>query len=1135
MIRIYDKEERLFTSLGIGSLDDAIESIVIEEINGSYELEMDYPISGRHYNSIKLKNLIFCKPNPYSDPEPFRIYSITKPINGIVTISAEHISYDMSGITVLPKRNEENDIISYGDKKQGYIDDEEKDGYYLDDILNEINESSIILESNNKNLFTLHRNIDKNNIFREEGYYISMPMNLRSILGGSDGSILDTYKGEWKFSKFNAYLYNKRGVDRGLTIRYGKNMVDLEQEINSNNQFTGIFPFYSKTYTESNTTNSYIFQNAYVRDSSGSPFKHDWLTLMNTSVGDQFMGVLPTAMIPLIESSQILVSGATKYITKLIAVEIQTPGEYKGKLFAFKKNRFEDRNLFEVYISGRVIEDDEEIITNIVWAADNTPMNPQISCSNIICIVKGVFNQSTGDITHDTKYLNKNIIYDCVLEQYEEYTSDGFYTEVYKVTPEILEEFDENYDEPFIKNGKTYVKPRKPAQVTTTIDKYIYHDLIDYTPGESPIHPFENGIFYVNNDAKQSKNQKILSLDLTSEFDEIENFEPNEMNQEWLFDKAEQYMKDKDLTKIKESITISFIKLSDSPEYAHFKELEKVELGDVINVIYEDLGVRSKHRVISTEYNVLTDSYNEIELGDKVGDISNTVVITGDNISSLKNDAEYGDKEYIKRLIVENLDTINATIENAIIGYLEVSNANIDQVIARLLTSDNATIKQVLKAGNIEVTGHIEALSGNIGGSKIQNGELIVSTRIAIGEDQYENVVFEVTKDGKVTARDLHIKGGTIEVGDDFEVNQDGEITARDIKISGGEISVGGRFSLKDDGELIVNNIKIYNSYDSSSYINIDLDGLDITVPVRFNTVEVVDSIETNKLKFKLGDNLSEMGIISNGTSNYGVVTVQGTINPLIEPDPINPGSYIQKISIETSTNVLESRPFNIKYTVAISIPGELDKLNVRDTVLTIHPKDLPLYLGDYAQTYIELADYESIIHMTVKPSSFLQIIPGIPAEQYYQYVNRTFGPLEDETIDLGLEERRWEDIYSVNAPNSNSDRNVKKDINYDISNYDELFDRLKPVSFKFKNGTSGRTHMGFISQDLKDILEDIGMDTKELAAYTRSKKVIDKPEEELTDDDYKYGIRYSEFIALLVDQVQKLKQEVKELKTKIE
>ena len=153
-------------------------------------------------------------------------------------------------------------------------------------------------------------------------------------------------------------------------------------------------------------------------------------------------------------------------------------------------------------------------------------------------------------------------------------------------------------------------------------------------------------------------------MDLTEGLDDIPNLQPTDITKEHIFNKAEQYLKDNDFTKIKESITISFIKLSDSPEYAHFKDLEIVELGDEISVIYEELGVNSKHRVISTEYNVLTNSYNEIELGDVLEKITNNVVSRGDNISALKNDVNYADKTYVVDFIAENAEIINAQIQN---------------------------------------------------------------------------------------------------------------------------------------------------------------------------------------------------------------------------------------------------------------------------------------------------------------------------------------------------------------------------------------------------------------------------------------------------------------------------------------
>ena len=173
------------------------------------------------------------------------------------------------------------------------------------------------------------------------------------------------------------------------------------------------------------------------------------------------------------------------------------------------------------------------------------------------------------------------------------------------------------------------------------LKKYVYLDLVDGNDletevGSDIVFDPTSGILYINQELKDREVQNIFALDMTSDLDKIENTEPGTMTQEMLFNKAEQYLKDNDYTEIKETITVSFIQMSNSPEYKQFKDLEVVQLGDEITVIYENLGVNTKRRVIYTEYDVLANSYSEIELGDKAGTITNNVISTGDNITSLK-------------------------------------------------------------------------------------------------------------------------------------------------------------------------------------------------------------------------------------------------------------------------------------------------------------------------------------------------------------------------------------------------------------------------------------------------------------------------------------------------------------------
>ena len=102
MILLFPQDETIFDNNGIGALSDAISCTVTEERNGIFELEMQYPITGIHYAELTNRNILLVKPSPYHDPEPFRIYRITKPLTGRITIYAQHISYDLSGIVVSP-------------------------------------------------------------------------------------------------------------------------------------------------------------------------------------------------------------------------------------------------------------------------------------------------------------------------------------------------------------------------------------------------------------------------------------------------------------------------------------------------------------------------------------------------------------------------------------------------------------------------------------------------------------------------------------------------------------------------------------------------------------------------------------------------------------------------------------------------------------------------------------------------------------------------------------------------------------------------------------------------------------------------------------------------------------------------
>lgn len=217
MIVLFEHNEQAFTSNGLGALPDAASCIVTEERNGEYEVEMEYPLTGRHFSDIEKRRILFVKPNPYDDPQPFRIYSITKPINGIVTIHAAHISYDTSGSIVKLFPADAGSASAAMSYLKNY--------------------------SVPPTPFTFFTNVEKTGTMS-----VPKPSSIRSLLGGSDGSMLDTFGGEYLFDKWTISLLASRGANRGVTIRYGKNMTDLEQEDNDTDFYTGVYPYW---YSES--------------------------------------------------------------------------------------------------------------------------------------------------------------------------------------------------------------------------------------------------------------------------------------------------------------------------------------------------------------------------------------------------------------------------------------------------------------------------------------------------------------------------------------------------------------------------------------------------------------------------------------------------------------------------------------------------------------------------------------------------------------------------------------------------------------------------------------------------------------------------------------------------------------------
>lgn len=209
---LYKANEKSFTTNGVGRLSDAISCIVIEERNGVYELEMEYPIDGIHFSDIEEEMLIYAKPFDGGTNQIFRIYKIEKPINGKTTIYAEHISYLLNHEVVMP--------FKAGSCTEAFVQIKTKAA------------SAIPFTFWTDKSVTANMNVEQ-------------PIEIRSLLGGTSGSILDVYgTGDYEFDNFTVRFHTNRGADNGVTLRYAKNITDLTGTMDIQGVYTGIVPYW---------------------------------------------------------------------------------------------------------------------------------------------------------------------------------------------------------------------------------------------------------------------------------------------------------------------------------------------------------------------------------------------------------------------------------------------------------------------------------------------------------------------------------------------------------------------------------------------------------------------------------------------------------------------------------------------------------------------------------------------------------------------------------------------------------------------------------------------------------------------------------------------------------------------------
>ena len=210
---LYEKDETQFASNGLGRLRDVTEALVTEERNGVYELQFSYPMTGQHFDKIQIGRIVAVEHDDSGDIQPFDIVSYERPIDGVVTFHCVHVSYRQSYMTVT--------------------------GTNINSLASAFTKLSTASPSNPFTYWT-----DKTST-GYVGAFDGVPKTVRSMLGGVEGSILDTYGGEYEWDGFTVKLWAQRGQYRDFAIRYGVNMMEYQDETDSSSCYSSIIPYWT--------------------------------------------------------------------------------------------------------------------------------------------------------------------------------------------------------------------------------------------------------------------------------------------------------------------------------------------------------------------------------------------------------------------------------------------------------------------------------------------------------------------------------------------------------------------------------------------------------------------------------------------------------------------------------------------------------------------------------------------------------------------------------------------------------------------------------------------------------------------------------------------------------------------------
>ncbi len=208
---LYSNDETEFAAEGLGRVP-CLSCRVTEAINSIPECEFRVLATESIYPRIQLGTIIYCLHDESGDPQPYEVYAISEPLDDVVTFNARHIAIRLKNIVVEP--------------------------YSANSVGGALNGLKTHAVTENPFNFTTTRETPV-------AFASKVPMSAKDLLGGVQGSILDVYGGEYEFDHFTVRMANRIGINSGVEIRYGSNLVKYKRDDDITDAYNAVVPYWT--------------------------------------------------------------------------------------------------------------------------------------------------------------------------------------------------------------------------------------------------------------------------------------------------------------------------------------------------------------------------------------------------------------------------------------------------------------------------------------------------------------------------------------------------------------------------------------------------------------------------------------------------------------------------------------------------------------------------------------------------------------------------------------------------------------------------------------------------------------------------------------------------------------------------